>query len=175
MLAKFLCCFCLSDRNRYKYAQTKSPTLNVQGVVADSVSRVLCQRHKPPSSSFIYDGSHLSPLAVYPSASGEQPLIADIHNLATHKTYCRMTSLPPRWALTPPFHPYPFGRLFSVTLLYPLEYQAVNLCGALCCSDFPPLFRAAMNRICAAKVYIFLVTAKKQQTRLAWSRVYAVT
>ena len=24
--------------------------------------------------------------------------------------------------------------------------------GALCCSDFPPLFRAAMNRICAAKL-----------------------
>ena len=123
-----------------------------QGIVADSISRVLCQGHKPPSSSFIYDGSHLPPLAVYPSASGEQPLIADIHNLATHKTYCRMTLLPPRWALTPPFHPYPFGRLFSVTLLYPLGHQAVNLCGALCCSDFPPLFRAAMNRICAAKV-----------------------
>jgi len=58
------------------------------------------------SLSFIYDGSHLPPPATYPPASGEQPLIAGIHGLATHGTYGRMTSLPPRWALTPPFHPY---------------------------------------------------------------------
>ena len=47
-------------------------------------------------------------------------------------------SLPSRWALTPPSHPYPCGRSFSSTLLYPLGYQAVNLRGALRCSDFPP-------------------------------------
>ena len=60
----------------------------------------------PGSLSFIYDGSHLPPPATYPPASDEQPLIAGIHGLATHGTYGRMTSLPPRWALTPPFHPY---------------------------------------------------------------------
>ena len=80
---------------------------------------------KPGPLSFIYGGSHLPSLATYPPASGEQPLIAGIHGLATHGTYCRATSLPPRWALTPPFHPYlpemrsPGGRSFSVTLAIP--------------------------------------------------------
>lgn len=75
---------------------------------------VTCRPCKPGSVpeailgplSFIYDGSHLPPPATYPPASGEQPFIAGIHGLATHGTYGRMTSLPPRWALTPPFHPY---------------------------------------------------------------------
>ncbi len=76
--------------------------------------------------SFIYGGSHLPSQATYPPASGEQPLVAGIHGLATHGTYCRATLLPPRWALTPPFHPYPpengryaCGRFFSVTLAIP--------------------------------------------------------
>ena len=74
---------------------------------------VTCRPCKPGSVpeadfgplSFIYDGSHLPPPATYPPASDEQPFIAGIHGLATHGTYGRMTSLPPRWALTPPFHP----------------------------------------------------------------------
>ena len=61
----------------------------------------------PGPLSFIWDGSLLPPRATYPPASGEQPLTAGIHGLATHGTYGRATSLPPRWALTPPFHPYP--------------------------------------------------------------------
>jgi len=36
------------------------------------------------------------PPGTYPPASGEQPLIAGIHGLATHGTYCRATLLPPR-------------------------------------------------------------------------------
>ena len=78
------------------------------------ISPLTCRSCKPGSVpganpgplSFIYDGSHLPPPATYPPASDEQPLIAGIHGLATHGTYGRMTSLPPRWALTPPFHPY---------------------------------------------------------------------
>ncbi len=107
----------------------------------------------PGPLSFIWDGSHLPPLATYPPASGEQPLIAGIHGLATRETYCRVTSLPPRWALTPPFHPYlpgfkqiPCGRSFSVTLLYPHEYQVVSLRGALCCPDFPPPAEAGSDK-----------------------------
>ena len=91
---------------------------------------------KPPS--FIYDRSHLRPQATYPPTSGEQPLAVGIHGLATRQTYGRSVSLPPRWALTPPFHPYPCGRLFSVTLLHPHGRQVVSLDVALCCSDFPP-------------------------------------
>ena len=91
---------------------------------------------KPPS--FIYDRSHLRPQATYPPTSDEQPLAVGIHGLATRQTYGRSVLLPPRWALTPPFHPYPCGRLFSVTLLHPHGRQVVSLDVALCCSDFPP-------------------------------------
>lgn len=73
-----------------------------------------------------------------------------------------MTSLPLRWALTPPFHPYhrsgrtrDAGRLFSVTLLYPHGYQVIGLRGALRCPDFPPPDEpAATERTCTAKVGI---------------------
>ena len=99
-------------------------------------SSVLRPQAKPPS--FIYDRSHLRPQATYPPTSDEQPLAVGIHGLATRQTYCRSVLLPPRWALTPPFHPYPCGRLFSVTLLRPYGRQVVSLDGALCCSDFPP-------------------------------------
>ena len=117
-----------------------------------------CKYYKPSSVphtrplSFIYDYGHPQPLATYPPTLDEQPLIVGIHGLATHETYCRGVLLPSRWALTPPSHPYPYGRLFSSTLLYPHGYQAVNLRGALCCSDFPlPLVVSAMKHICVGK------------------------
>ena len=94
----------------------------------------------PRPLSFIYDCGHPQPPAAYPPTSGEQPSSIGIHGLATRQTYGRRTLLPPRWALTPPFHPYRSSdrRLFSVTLLHPHGRQAVNLDGALRCSDFPP-------------------------------------
>ena len=74
-------------------------------------------RHGP--LSFIYDGSRLPPPATYPPASDEQPLFAGIHGLATYGTYGRSTSLPPRWALTPPFHPYrPRMRMQRLAVLF---------------------------------------------------------
>ena len=103
-----------------------------------------CTRYKPSSVppkrplSFIYDCGHPQPPATYPPTLDEQPLIVGIHGLATHETHSRGVLLPSRWALTPPSHPYPCGRSFSSTLLYPHGYQAVNLRGALRCSDFPP-------------------------------------
>ena len=115
----------------------------VSAVMADTlffgcaISRVLYSAEAEPPS-FIYDGNHLSPPATYPPTLDEQPLVVGIHGLATRETYCRGVLLPSRWALTPPSHPYPCGRLFSSTLLYAYAYQAVNLHGALCCSDFPP-------------------------------------
>ncbi len=83
----------------------------------------------PEPLSFIYGGSHLPSPATYPPASGEQPLNAGVHGLATRGTYGRPASLPPRWALTPPFHPYlpevrtSDGRSFSVTLPHPHGHQ----------------------------------------------------
>ena len=58
--------------------------------------------------------------------------------------------LPRLFTLTPQA-----GRLFSVTLLCPHGHQVVSLYGALCCSDFPLPLRAAMNRICTAKLQKF--------------------
>ena len=40
----------------------------------------------------------------------------------------------------------PCGRSFSVTLLYPHEYQVVSLRGALCCPDFPLPASAGSDR-----------------------------
>ena len=130
--------------------------------IANTISRVLYSPEREPLS-FIYDCNHLQPLATYPPTLDEQPLIVGIHGLATRKAYCQTTLLPLRWALTPPFHPYPDviqvrggllpvptppWRLFSVTLLYPCGHRAINSYGALCCSDFPLPLRAAIERTC---------------------------
>ena len=74
---------------------------------------------------------------------GGQPRISkwrnsDVHGLTTHEAYGYQCCHLYRWALTPPFHPYPRGRLFSVILLYPRGYLPVRKHGALCCPDFPP-------------------------------------
>ncbi len=119
---------------------------------ANPISRVL---YPPQGRAPIIYLRRRSPAASsnLPPTSDEPPLIVGIHGLATRETYCRTTLPPPRWALTPPFHPYPFGRFFSVTLLCPLEHQAVNLLGALCCPDFPPRPEpAAIERTCGAKI-----------------------
>ncbi len=46
-------------------------------------------------------------VAVYPPAVDEQPLDAGILDLATRKTCGTEYRYPVRWALAPPFHPYP--------------------------------------------------------------------
>ena len=62
----------------------------------------------------------------------------------------------------PAFSPLPpKRRLFSSTLLYPLRYQAVNLRGALCCSDFPLTHKvSAIERVCGGKDSIILRSHK---------------
>ena len=133
-------------RRRHHTFQFSPFTFHIkkQGVSKRKHPILSCIRYKPSSVplsrplSFIYDCGHPQPLATYPPTLDEQPLIVGIRGLATHETHSRGVLLPSRWALTPPSHPYPCGRLFSSTLLYPHGYQAVNLRGALCCSDFPP-------------------------------------
>ena len=78
--------------------------------------RVLPQR--------LIGGAARAPVAVYPPATGEQPLNAGLLDLATPKTCGIPGRTGTRWALTPPFHPYRLlcsvegrsRRLFSVTL-----------------------------------------------------------
>ena len=117
----------------------------------------------PGPLSFISGGSLLPSQATYPPASGEQPLIAGIHGLATRETYCRAASLPPRWALTPPFHPYPPGLRKSPaggrSLLrsYTLTDIKSLACAVLCVArTFLSRPRpAATGRACPAKVIKF--------------------
>jgi len=50
----------------------------------------------------------------------------------------RQTSPPDRWALTPPFHPYPFwGGIFSVALSVGFPLPPVRWPAALWSPDFP--------------------------------------
>src|SRR5438270_12137484 len=55
-----------------------------------------------------------------------------------------------RWALTPPFHPYPFGRsVFCATFRGSLR-AVVNGHPALWSPDFPPRVSAAIARLTPA-------------------------
>ena len=75
------------------------------------------QAFKPDSvssfrrTSVIYLGSRLPVTSCdLPRGSGEQPSDAGIHGLATRRLYGFMCHHINRWALTPPFHPYPDGK-----------------------------------------------------------------
>jgi len=72
-------------------------------------------RHKPDSVPLIYNGSYHLSNATYPPAAGEQPLITGIFGLAAFRYVPRRCHQRRLWALTSHFHPYPCGRLFSVT------------------------------------------------------------
>ena len=120
--------------------------------LAYAISRVLFVTCATPLS-FIYDDNHLPPPATYPPTLDEQPLVVGIHGLATHETYGPRSIATLAVGSYPAFSPLPLARrLFSSTLLYPHEYQAVNLRGALRCSDFPPPHMvAAIEHICRHK------------------------
>ena len=79
-------------------------------------------------------------IAVYPPATGEQPLIAGILDLATRRMCGASCRHDARWALTPPFHPYPL-RIAGGSFLshYPRRRRRLPIkkCAALCCPDFP--------------------------------------
>ena len=63
-----------------------------------------------------------------PPDIGRAALSAGIHGLSTHDVYGFLCHHRNRWALTPPFHPYPtlVRRSFSVTLIYPHGYLPVK-------------------------------------------------
>ena len=88
--------------------------------------------------SFIYAWCHHNAKAFYPPARASNPQTPVYANLQPPRHTAR-TSLHGRWALTPPSHPYPFGRLFSSALLCLHKQLSVRKWSALCCPDFPPL------------------------------------
>ena len=88
--------------------------------------------------SFIYILCHHNTKAFYPPARASNPQMPVYVNLQPPRRTAR-TSLHGRWALTPPSHPYPCGRLFSSALLCSRKQLSVRKWCALCCPDFPPL------------------------------------
>ena len=88
--------------------------------------------------SFIYALCHHNAKAFYPPAWASNPQAPVYMNLQPPRRTAR-TSLHGRWALTPPSHPYPCGRLFSSALLCLHKQLSVRKWSALCCPDFPPL------------------------------------
>ena len=76
--------------------------------------------------------------AFYPPARASSPQAPVYMNLQPPRHTAR-TSLHGRWALTPPSHPYPCGRLFSSALLCLHKQLSVRKWSALRCPDFPPL------------------------------------
>ena len=88
--------------------------------------------------SFIYAWCYHNAKAFYPPARASNPQTPVYANLQPPRHTAR-TSLHGRWALTPPSHPYPYGRLFSSALLCLRKQLSVRKWSALCCPDFPPL------------------------------------
>ena len=88
--------------------------------------------------SFIYALCRHSAKAFYPPARASNPQAPVYMNLQPPRHTAR-TSLHGRWALTPPSHPYPCGRLFSSALLCLYKQLSVRKWSALCCPDFPLL------------------------------------
>ena len=116
------------------------------------VSRVLCPLDG--CLSFIYTLCRHRAKAFYPPARTSSPQMPVYMNLQLPRRTAR-TSLHDRWALTPPSHPYPCGRLFSSTLLCLRRQLSVRKWNALCCPDFPPLYlTTATDR---STVFLFCV------------------
>ena len=93
--------------------------------------------------SFIYATSHLVAGAFYPPSWRLQPQLGQA---ILSRWYTRTCSLQPTqrvgcpyawWSLTPPSHPYPFGRLFSSAVTCCCQQLLFQKWSALCCPDFP--------------------------------------
>src|SRR5256712_1332388 len=89
--------------------------------------------------SSLWDGCRQPPQAAYPQLERPGPGLAAY--LALLRLGVAVPRLLPgaRWALTPPFHPYPWiqGGLFSVALSVALRRPGVTWQSALRSSDFP--------------------------------------
>ena len=90
-------------------------------------------------------------LAVYPPATDEQPLIAGILDLATHKTCGRQCRHRRRWAFTPPFHPYPRESLPGREEIASGGYFLSRYSAVMLSSDSFPLESMAL---CVARTFL---------------------
>ena len=89
--------------------------------------------------SFIYAGSYLQAQAAYPPATDGPSLTAGVFGLATHEKCGLRCHHRSRWALNPPFHPYPLrGGYFMSPCMQRRRRLSVRKHDALYCPDFPP-------------------------------------
>ena len=109
--------------------------------------------------SLIYTMCHHIAKAFYPPARASNPQAPVYMNLQPPRHTAR-TSLHGRWALTPPSHPYPCGRLFSSALLCLRRQLSVRKWSALCCPDFPPLPFTATATDCPTVFYLPVFACK---------------
>src|SRR5213079_753679 len=104
-----------------------------------AISRVLFIRCWADRWSSLWDGCRQPPHAAYPQLGRPGPGLAAY--LALLRLGVTVPRLLPgaRWALTPPFHPYPWikGGLFSVALSVASRRPGVTWQSALWSSDFP--------------------------------------
>ncbi len=110
--------------------------------------------------SFIYAICRHIAKAFYPPARASNPQAPVYMNLQPPRRTAR-TSLHGRWALTPPSHPYPCGRLFSSALLRLHKRLSVRKWSALCCPDFPPLPQRQRRQ--TVRLYYSILCAKLVQ------------
>ena len=73
----------------------------------NDVSRVMCRYRSAGVCHLSKRCNHLQALAAYPPTMDEQSLAAGIFGLATRGMCGLRRCRRSRWALTPPFHPYP--------------------------------------------------------------------
>src|SRR2546426_6216281 len=89
--------------------------------------------------SSLWDGCRQPPRAAYPQLQRPGPGLAAYLALLRLGVTGAASFAAARWALTPPFHPYPWikGGLFSVALSVALRRPGVTWQSALRSSDFP--------------------------------------
>lgn len=99
-------------------------------------------------------------IAVYPPTMDEQPLDAGIFDLATRRkcgSICRHID---RWALTPPFHPYPG----------PVGLEAVIFCHLI--PDVAAGFPLENAMLCVARTFLFMTSIERQTSSLPFFYFY---
>ena len=123
----------------------RNPSINPVGACR-TISRFLYPCHKRRRQPFLWAGHYYPALATYPEVEQSGPLLLPYLVLLRVGLALPAELLPPRCALTAPFHPYrtrKSGGLFSVALSVEAAFSDPSrpLAGTLPCGDrtFLPL------------------------------------
>ena len=145
---------------------------------SSTISRVMSARCRSKCRLVIYLTDVLPRrlyVAVYPSTMDEQPLDADILDLATHKmcgtTCCHVI----RWALTSPFHPYHIcgGCFLSHYSTLADGFPLGNMMLCVARTFLPQHNYAASDKTCYCQIFFCKNSASRVQNRQAQLECYA--